>query len=320
MAISILMAAGALGACASDAAPGGETSGAAGSATSTTSAGSTGDSTVGSGSSSASTSAATGAGGSSDSTSATTTGASTGAGGTNGTGGSGAGGSAGGPLDAGSGSDSSSGGSGGGGPGGDGGIISIFNGSNLDAWIQKPADSWTIMDMAMYGKGTARGFVYTKQNFTDYRVIFTLRQVSGDHKPTVLVYNATPNADAMGGVQFQPPQGGHWDYRLPTSMHNNAGNQYFTTVNSGSSISTSMWSRCEILVLATGTARMACCQLPTGTGACKSLEILAFKDDPKNLATTGPFAIQVHNGGIHDEYKDITIEQNPAVRDLITNK
>jgi hypothetical protein len=201
--------------------------------------------------------------------------------------------------------------------GGDGGIRSYFDGTSLDLWIQKPLMSWTIMDMAMYGLGTARGFVYTKDKFTDYRVIFTLRQVSGNHKPTVLVYNATPDLDAMGGIQFQPPQGGHWDYR---PGHNDGGNMYFTTINSGKGISTAMWARCEILVLSTGTARMACCQLPSGTGACKAMEILDFKDDPKNLSINGPFAIQVHNGGIHDEYKDITIETNPNVKDLITTK
>jgi hypothetical protein len=208
-------------------------------------------------------------------------------------------------------------GSGGGGIGGDGGVKWYFDGTSLDAWIQKPLMSWTIMDMAMYGLGNGRGFVFTKDKFTDYRVIFTLRQVAGNHKPTVLVYNQSPDIDAMGGIQFQPPQGGHWDYR---AGHNDAGSMYFKTVNSGAGISTAMWARCEILVLSTGTARMACCQLPSGTGACKAMEILDFHDDPSHLSTTGPFAIQVHNGGIHDEYKDVSIESNPAIKDLITTK
>ncbi len=297
--LGLFFAAGSLVACSSDGGPlpgaqGGDT----GATTSSTTLSSTG---------SGGTNAGTG------SSTMDTTGTTTGASGSTGTSGStGSGGSGGGSVE-----DAGTGGGIGGGAVGDGGIKTYFDGTNLDAWIHKPLDSWTIMDMAMYSKGTARGFVYTKDKFTDYRVIFTLRQVSGDHKPTVLVYNMGPDKDAMGGVQFQPPQGGHWDYR---PGHNDAGNNYFTSVNSGKAISTAMWARCEILVLATGTARMACCQLSTAGGPCKSLEILAFHDDPKNLSTTGPFAIQIHNGGIHDEYKDITIESNPAVKDLITNK
>src|SRR6266542_1246124 len=248
----------------------------------------------------------TGSSGTSTSTTSTTldTTGPTGSGGATGSGGSSGEAGSGSSDDAGM--DSGAGGSGiGGGPVGDGGVRSYFDGTSLDAWIQKPLMNWSIMDMAIYGLGNARGFIYTKDKFTDYRVMFTLRQVSGNHKPTVLVYNQSPDLDAMGGIQFQPPQGGHWDYR---PGHNDGGAKYFTVVSSGSDISTAMWARCEILVLSTGVARMACCQLPTGTGACKAKEILDFKDDPKNLSITGPFAIQVHNGGIHDEYKDITIE------------
>jgi 3-keto-disaccharide hydrolase len=244
-----------------------------------------------------------------------TGGSTTGDGGSAGSGDTDAGGETGGSGD--TGGSTGAGGSTGTGGSTSGGAISVFDGTSLDGWIQKPANNWTIMDMAIYGQGNARGFIYTKDSYKDYRVIFTLRQISGNHKPTVLVYNASPDLDAMGGIQFQPPQGGHWDYR---KGHNDAGAKYFTNVASGKGISTTEWARCEILVLSSGTARMACCQLPGGTGTCKAIEILAFKDDPANLATTGPFAIQVHNSGIHDEYKDITIEPNPAVMDLITTK
>jgi hypothetical protein len=73
------------------------------------------------------------------------------------------------------------------------------------------------------------------------------------------------------------------------------------------------WSRVEILVDATtGTARMAVAQ-PVGS---KAVEVLDFKDP--TAGKTGPIAWQMHNKGLFDEYKDVTIEVNPAVNDLIT--
>jgi hypothetical protein len=148
-------------------------------------------------------------------------------------------------------------------------------------------------------------------------VIFTLRQISGNHAPCVLVFNTSPLLDALGGVQFQPPRGGHWDYR---PGHNNGGNLYFTSVSSEAALSYNEWARCEILVRAAGTARMACCQLPGGTGTCMAKEILDFKDNPSFLSTNGPFAIQVHNGGLHDEYKDVSLEVDPPSDILITTQ
>jgi len=60
--------------------------------------------------------------------------------------------------------------------------------------------------------------------------------------------------------------------------------------------------------MTTGVARMACCPLtavgPTTT--CKAVEVLDFKD--KTAGRVGPLAIQVHNGGINDEYASLFFE------------
>ena len=55
---------------------------------------------------------------------------------------------------------------------------------------------------------------------------------------------------------------------------------------------------------------MACCPLPTGAATCKATEVLDFTD-PK-AGQVGPLAIQVHNGGIPDEYKSLYVE-SPVV-------
>ena len=74
-------------------------------------------------------------------------------------------------------------------------------------------------------------------------------------------------------------------------------------------------SQVELLVDAkAGTARMAVAQPPGN----KAVEVLDFVNP--EAGRTGPIAWQMHNKGLFDEYKDVTIETNPAVMDLITVK
>ena len=75
------------------------------------------------------------------------------------------------------------------------------------------------------------------------------------------------------------------------------------------------WSQVELLVDATaGTARMAVAQ-PIGT---KAVEVLRFKGP--DAGRIGPIALQMHNRGLFDEYKDVRIETDPKSNELITTK
>jgi hypothetical protein len=60
---------------------------------------------------------------------------------------------------------------------------------------------------------------------------------------------------------------------------------------------------------------MACCELGTAA-TCKAKLVLTFSD-PK-AGKVGPIALQAHSPGSHDEYKDISIEENPTLDQLIT--
>ncbi len=194
-------------------------------------------------------------------------------------------------------------------PYGDPNLVSIFDGKTLAGWTQSKAGLWSVKGGAIHGNGTARGWIYyNKQQVGTFRWIFTLRQVSGNHAPTVLIWGTlVPLKDALSAIQFQPPNGGHWDYR---PGHNNGGGKFFTTVPH-TKISNKNWAQCEIIANAkTGVARMACCPLPAGAAKCKAVEVLRFKD-PK-AGRVGPIAIQVHNKGIHDEYKNLYLE-SPVV-------
>jgi hypothetical protein len=195
-------------------------------------------------------------------------------------------------------------------PYGDPNLVSMFNGTSLSGWTPSRADGWTAQSGAIHGTGTARGWIFynTKQVGT-FRWIFNLRQVVGDHAPTVLIWGTTqqPYLDALGGIQFQPPNGGHWDYR---PGHNNGGGSLFTQY-SHTKIDIHAWSQCELIGnQSTGIARMACCPLTPSASTCKGTEVLRFKDP--TAGRVGPLALQVHNSGIQDEYRSLYVE-SPVV-------
>jgi hypothetical protein len=201
----------------------------------------------------------------------------------------------------------------------------LFDGKTLDGWIQienkppaagSPATGWVVKDGAMASTGLGRGVIYTAKDYGRFRLMFTMRHVSGnpDHQACVLIFCTRPQSgekalDALGGIQFQVPNGGHWDYR--PGMNNNGG-QEFTTVTK-THFDPHAWSRVEILAdAAKGTARMAVAQPP----GSKAVEVLDFTDPTAGKG--GPIAWQMHNAGLFDEYKDVTIELDPKEDDLKT--
>jgi hypothetical protein len=194
----------------------------------------------------------------------------------------------------------------------------IFDGKTLDGWVQIPPDSWTVKDDAMASTGAGRGVIYTKDDYAKYRLIFTMRHVSGkpDHQACVLVFCTRPKPgekplDALAGIQFQPPNGGHWDYR---PGHNNSGKELFSA-SPHPKFKPGEWCRVELLVDAsTGTARMAVAQ-PVGE---KAVEVLSFKEPVAGKA--GPIAWQMHNKGLFDEFKDVRIEVDPPSDEFVTTK
>jgi hypothetical protein len=202
-------------------------------------------------------------------------------------------------------------------------LIPLFDGRTLDGWRQIDrsgaiANGWEVKDGAMASTGAGRGVIYTARDFNRFRLMFTMRHVSGnpDHQACILIFCRRPPGDekaldALGGIQFQVPNGGHWDYR-PGMNH--AGGLEFTKL-SQTRFDPLQWSRVEIVAdAANGTARMAVAQ-PVGA---KAVEVLAFRD--RTAGRTGPIAWQMHNAGLFDEYKDVLIEVDPKDPGLITIK
>jgi hypothetical protein len=180
------------------------------------------------------------------------------------------------------------------------------------------AIGWIVKDGVMASTGTGRGVIYTAQDYSHFRLLLTMRHVSGkpDHPADVLFFCTRPKdgekpLDALGGIQFQIPNGGHWDYRL--GQNKDGGAEFHTLVKGKNNAHE--WSRVEILVDATkGTARLAVAQPPDA----KAVELTDF--NLPEAGKPGPIALQMHNPGLFDEYKDITIEVDPKVDALITTQ
>jgi hypothetical protein len=168
------------------------------------------------------------------------------------------------------------------------------------------ATGWVVKDGAMASTGVGRGVIYTAKDYASFRLLFTMRHVSGnpDHHACILIFCTRPELggkplDALGGIQFQAPLGGHWDYR---PGKNNAGDAHFNRIVRPT-FDPHEWSCVEIVADAsTGTASMTVAQ-PVGS---KPIEVLQFKDAA--AGKPGPIAWQMHNAGLFDEYKDVTIE------------
>jgi hypothetical protein len=191
--------------------------------------------------------------------------------------------------------------------GSSGGSSKVFNGVNLDNWNMVPAASWVVKDGAMVSTGNGRGYVYPKDvDCVHCRILFSLKPGgTGGHQPTVLIFTTRPPPalDAMGGIQFQPPNGSHWDYR-PGKNTAGAG---FTKIG-GPGPPVNGWNICEIIANSmTGEAKMA----------CGGKDVVHYKDP--TAGKKFPFAIQTHNKGITDAYKDISIEEVTA-DDYVTVK
>ena len=193
-------------------------------------------------------------------------------------------------------------------PYGDPNLVSMFDGKTLTGWTSAAPGEWSVVNGAIHGNGTARGWIYYNKQAGSFRWIFNVRQVVGNHAPTVLIWGTTtPIRDALSAIQFQPPNGGHWDYR---PGHNNGGGKEFTAF-SHPKMNIKQWSQCELVAdQTTGIAKMACCPLAVGATTCKATEVLQFKDP--TAGRVGPLAIQVHNKGISDEYKSLYVE-SPVV-------
>jgi hypothetical protein len=195
----------------------------------------------------------------------------------------------------------------------------IFDGKTLDGWQQDPAGSFVVKAgaIASTGKGA---HAWTKDDFGDFRIFLTVRQIMGSHKPCTTLFCTRPaNGTAtrgLSGIQFQPPLGGSWDYR--PGKNSGPDMVHWMYPNPRPMFDVSKWNRCEVLARAsTGEFRAACCEIE-GKTSCKAQEVVHYKDP--TAGKKGPFTLMMHNGGLFDEYKDLWVETDPVGDELLSTK
>ena len=205
----------------------------------------------------------------------------------------------------------------------------LFDGKSLDGWAMEKPGSFVVKDGAIASTGPG-SHLWTREEFTDYRLFFTLRQVGSEpgkgHRPSVTFLGRSPAADApkfprgLFGVQLQPPHGGAWDYRKSGQDGDPKKNpDLYQRPDPRPKFDDKKWHRCEVLVKGSeGRFKAACCEIESRTG-CQAVEVLAFKD-PSLAGSKGPFCIQIHNSGLYDEYKDIYVDDRPQSDELLTMK
>jgi len=225
--------------------------------------------------------------------------------------------------------------SGSGGAAGLTGVLSLFDGTTLSGWLPSSIaapyskndpygnapGTWDVQDNALHCTGKVRGVLVSPKDYGSFRLIFWVRQLpstgTDNHYAGFLIWGSRvlPQPDAIAGIQFGVPNGYSWDYRVG---HNNADATAFVSTPGG--FSRTEWAQCEILANhTTGVALMACCNPGTAT-SCKAKQVLKFTDPTVSKTGPGPIAMQAHSVGGHDEYKNITIEENPTVDTLITTQ
>ena len=193
---------------------------------------------------------------------------------------------------------------------------SIFDGKTLTGWTAVD-EVFAVKEGAIASTGKARGFLHSNADYQNFRLIFSNKLISAGHAQNMLLWCQKPFPNnACDGIQFQPPGGSMWDYRAGIDKNVLAANKMKVGTSGAKN---NEWSQCEILAKGTtGEFRVACC--PLGTMAhCKGTEILKYHDTTL-AGAKGPIAWQAHNPGHLILWKDIFIEENPTVDDLITTK
>jgi hypothetical protein len=184
----------------------------------------------------------------------------------------------------------------------------LFDGKTLDGWVTVPG-AWKVIEGGVLASTGVAADLYTKEDLGDYRIFFQVRQEKGNHKPCTVMFGKRPAdetkaARALGGAQFQPPNGASWNYGI--------GGTFKRLTNPNFDVS--KWHQCEVLVKEAGSFRAACC--PVADTPCKAVEVL----DWTGTGRKHPFDIMMHNGGLFDQYREIWIDRAPTGNDLLSMK
>lgn len=183
-------------------------------------------------------------------------------------------------------------------------LLSIFDGESLTGWTPSEDGEYGVKEGSIWSTGKARGWIYYNTPVDTFRWIFSVKEIAATgatHQPCVPYWGDPSSKDALAGLQFEPPQSGTWDYRPGKNKYPN-----YKVTNKPANPDRNVWNQCEVIANATtGDASMACCQLGNEK-SCKTQEIVQIIEP--DAGRKGVFALQTHNSGLQDLYKDIWLE------------
>jgi hypothetical protein len=189
----------------------------------------------------------------------------------------------------------------------------LFDGKTLDGWVTVPG-AWVVKEGGVLASTGKAADIFTAEDLGDYRLFFQIKHLPAmggqDHQPCTTFFGKRPAdptkpARGLGGAQFQPPNGYHWDYGVGGD---------FTNPPNRPKLNAREWNQCEVVVKEAGSFRAACCAV--GPTPCKTFEVLSWKGPGRKH----PFDIMMHNGGLFDEYREIWIERNQTDDSFLSQK
>jgi hypothetical protein len=185
-----------------------------------------------------------------------------------------------------------------------GALVKLWDGSGWDNWEYDPK-AWTIVGGAMHGHlAGGQSQAFTKKDYGSFRLIVWSRMTAGNDHLGICLWGGRPAAGSYGFARCLlviPPNAAIWDY-LDNTDHPKPDYQKGMET----------WHQTEILAnQQTGRVLVA----------VNGKLIHDYQDPPAKLAKRkpGPVGMQIHKAGTPEvEYKDISIEVEPASDKLIT--
>jgi hypothetical protein len=187
------------------------------------------------------------------------------------------------------------------------GMMSLFDGTTLNGWMQSPKNWWSVKAGTIDGQSTSGGeIIVTNADYGDFRLIVSSRMplnMGGGHLGICFWGNRTMPPGGYGQCKlYIPPNPWSWDYLTNGGLKNAT---YTTTMTQDPSV----WHRTELL-----------CTLATGhcLAAVDGKLMMTYDEQKLSTIRKGPIGLQIHAGNSEVQYKDVYVDPAPANAKLLT--
>lgn len=176
------------------------------------------------------------------------------------------------------------------------GEVALFDGKTLDGWKGNMA-TWSLKAAAIHGKGSGGQQFITDGDYGNFRLFIRFRNISGASHLGILFWGKRQfGYQRSDATCVMPHDGGQWDYHSAGG----GGGGHQSPPEKAKTIVQTEWHYTELL--ANRDAR-------TFQMATNGIWMINHKYFLSTL--NGPIGLQLHDGTVEFEAKDIFIEANP---------